>query len=246
MRTVLVALLLALPSLLAGCTAERVDPTERFLDAEQRWSQRLEVPAEVRYDATLLEGPSVWRVSASSEAGFNVRMFLRGDLVDGNLGYQDWTFHVDELHWRTFSPQSSGEGTVAVECTGACAFTVARDPEGDLPAVHDPAARLGGARARFVGELDADFGSHDFEVPAGLSRVGFRASAHAPDDWFRMTITMSDGETFDFLRFPAVSMKNMQVSATAESLDLETFPAGTWNLLVDCEGNCSYAYGFYW
>lgn len=245
MRTVL-AVSLPLLLLLPGCTAPGFDPTAMFTDAEQRWSQRLDPPGQVLYDATVLEGPAVWRLSATSEAGFDVSVYQRGNAIDGGLDYEEWTFRVDELHWRTFSPGASGKATVSVECTGPCAYTVARDQEGDLPAVGDLAARHHTARARFAGSLEADFGSHDFEVPAGITTLGFRAGAHAPDDWFRMTVTMADGETFDFLRFPAVSMRNLQVTATAESFGLDAFPAGTWNLLVDCEGDCSYAYGFYW
>lgn len=243
MRTILVALLL-LP--LAGCTTAAVDPTERFPDADQRWSQRLDAPAEVRYQATVLEGPAVWRLSAVSDAGFDVEVFRRGQLIDGDLDYEDWTFRVDELHWRPFTPNAAGEATVVVDCTGACAYTLARDEGADIPEVKGLGERHQGARARFAGSLSEDFGSHDFEVPPGVTALGFRADAHAPDDWLRFTVTMADGERFDFLRFPAVAMKNLQVTATAETFGLDAFPAGTWNLLVDCEGECAYAHGFYW
>ncbi len=216
------------------------------MGAEQRWADHLDVAADIDYDGTVLAGPAVWRISADSPDGFNMAVYGRSGMIEGNLGMDEAEVHIRGLHWNAFSPEYSGEVRVDVECGGPCDFSVAREENGSLPEITGLNLRYRDADARFDGSLDDEFGSHDFELPEGVERLRYRVSAYAPDDWYRMTITDSDGDSFASLRFPGVSMDDMDLAFQVEAGDDDALPAGTWNLLVTCEGACEYNYGFYW
>ncbi len=243
MRVVLVGLLMAA---LAGCTSSSVfDPSQQFQAADQRWADQMTVAADVDYRGSALEGPSVWRVSAESPDGFNMKVYGRSGLLDGNLGFGNAESNVRGLHWASFQPQYTGEIRVEVACGGPCGYTVARDQNGTLPTVPGLEHRYRSADARFADSLEDSFGSHDFEVPEGVETVRMRASAYSPEDWFRLAVTDSDGDSYRFLRFPAVSMNDLDLANLVDPDD-EGVPAGTWNLLVTCDGVCDYNFGFYW
>lgn len=216
------------------------DPEEAFPEADLRFSESSDGDELTRtYDFEVEPGHAAITISQSlsfPEAGGWELRDPDGNQV-GQISPKDLDAPLSTL--IVHRPQA-GTWSMAIECQGACSYTLAVD-KSDRVAAPDESLRGDVSSHEVVLTVDHDgeaSGQRSFEVPEGARTVEFATSFYLVDGG-RFEITNPVGTQRASWGWSAEWLTR----SSAYTL-VEDPRAGTWSIAYDCEAGCEIAWGF--